>query len=69
MKCNLKWTNVYSNEQGYVGKVSKKEGHFFNSPDKAGAKTYVSEKAALNDIDLLAELGEAANNHFEVEPA
>ena len=28
MKCNLKWTDVYSNEQGYVGKVSKKEGHF-----------------------------------------
>ena len=69
MKCNLKWINIYSHETGYVGKISKKEGHFVNAPEKSGAKTYVSEKAAMKEIDLLAELGEADNNHFEVEPA
>ena len=69
MKCNLKWINIYSNETGYVGKVSKKEGHFISSPDKAGAKTYVSEKAANNEIELLASMGEAENNRFEIEEA
>lgn len=68
MKYNLKWTNIYSNEEGYVGSVSKKEGHFINSPDKDGAKKYVSEKTALKDIDLLTEMGEADNNRFVVEP-
>ena len=69
MKCNLKWVNIYSNETGYVGKVSKKEGHFVNSADKAGAKTYVSEKAANNDIELLTSMGEAENTRFEIEEA
>ena len=69
MKCNLKWVNIYSNETGYVGKVSKKEGHFVSSPDKAGAKTYVSEKAANKEIELLASMGEAENNRFEIEEA
>ena len=67
MKCNLKWINIYSNETGYVGKISKKEGHFVNAPEKSGAKTYVSEKAAENEIALLADMGEAQNNRFEVE--
>ena len=69
MKCKLKWINIYSNETGYVGKVSKKEGHFVSSSDKAGAKTYVSEKAANNEIELLASMGEAENNRFEIEEA
>ena len=69
MKCNLKWINIYSNETGYVGKVSKKEGHFISSPDKAGAKTYASEKAANNEIELLTSMGEADNNRFEIEEA
>ena len=69
MKCHLKWTNVYSGDTGYVGKVSKKEGHFINAPEKADAKTYVSEKAAANEIELLASMGEADNNRFDVEAA
>jgi len=69
MKCNLKWINIYNNETGYVGKVSKKEGHFISSPDKAGAKTYVSEKAANTEIELLTSMGEADNNRFEIEEA
>lgn len=65
MKFNLKWTNKFSGETGYVGKVSKKEGHFFNS-DKDGAKTYLNSKMAMRDIDTLTELGEAENNRFDV---
>ena len=69
MKCNVKWTNIYSNESGYVGSVSKKKGYFVNAPEKSDAKTYVSEKTAEKDISLLAELGEATNNRFEIEAA
>lgn len=69
MKYNLKWTNIYSNETGYVGSVSKKKGYFVNASAKADAKTYISAKTAEKDIALLEELGEAENNHFEIEVA
>ena len=69
MKYNLKWKNVYSGETGYVGKVSKKEGHFFNTTDKLSAKTYPSVTAASNEIALLTSMGEAENNSFEIEIA
>ena len=69
MKCNLKWINIYSNETGYVAKVSKKEGHFVSTYDKADAKTYASEKTAGKEIELLASMGEADNNRFEIEEA
>lgn len=69
MKYNLKWTNIYSNETGYVGSVSKKKGYFINATEKADAKTYASEKTAQKEIDLLAELGEARNNRFDLEIA
>lgn len=67
MKCNLKWTNKYSNETGYVGKVLKSKGHFVNAETKEAAKKYVSEKTALKDIEVLTEMGEAENNTFTVE--
>ena len=69
MKYNLKWTNIYSNEIGYVGSVSKKKGYFINAPEKSDAKTYATEKAAEKEIVLLTELGEAVNNRFEIETA
>ena len=46
MKCNLKWTNKFSGETGFVGKVSKAKGHFVNAETQADAKTYASEKTA-----------------------
>ena len=64
---NLKWTNKYSCETGYVKKVSKVKGYFENTFDKAEAKKYRSEKAVMTDIELLKELGEAENNHFAAE--
>ncbi len=66
MKCNLKWTNKYSNETGYVGKVLKSKGYFINAT-KEEAKKYASEKTALKDIEVLTQLGEAENNEFTVE--
>ena len=65
MKKHLKWTNKYSQKTGYVGKVSRKDGCFYNA-EKENAKSYVSEKTAMNDIGLLEELGEAENNYFEI---
>ena len=66
MKCNLMWTNKFSGETGFVGKVSKAKGYFVNAEAQADAKTYASEKAANKDIDVLTELGEAVNNDFSV---
>ena len=66
MKYNLKWTNKFSKETGYVGKVVKSKGYFVNAETADKAKTYASEKAAKKDIDLLGELGEAENNDFEI---
>lgn len=69
MKCNLMWTNKFSGETGFVGKVSKAKGYFMNAETQAEAKTYASEKAANKDIDVLTELGEAENNTFAVVEA
>ncbi len=62
----LKWTNKYSGETGYVGKVLKTEGHFVNAEEIADAKRYSFEKTAKNEIEVLEAIGEAENNTFEV---
>lgn len=67
MKCNLKWTNKFSQETGYVGKVLKSKGYFVNAETKEEAKKYASEKMAQKDLDTLVSLGEAENNEFAIE--
>jgi len=67
MKCNLKWTNIYSGETGYVGKLMKSKGYFINAANKSDAKIYKSEKEASKDLVALIEMGEAENNRFEAE--
>lgn len=62
----LKWTNIYSGETGFVGRVMKSKGHFVNSADISGAKSYKSAKEAETDIEVLAAIGEAVNNSFSV---
>ncbi len=69
MKYNLKWTNKFSGETGFVGKVSKAKGYFVNAETQSDAKTYASEKTAEKDIIVLTELGEAANNDFSIVAA
>ncbi len=66
---NLKWTNKYSLESGYVKRVMKVKGHFENTANQAEAKKYRSEKMALKDIEVLTDIGEAQNNVFEVVEA
>lgn len=66
MKYIIKWTNKYSHETGYVGKIMAKAGHFVNVTNKKDAKTFKTEKDAEKDIKRLVEIGEAENNHFEV---
>jgi hypothetical protein len=60
----LKWRNKFSGEEGYVGKVSKSQGHFINTFDVNEAKQYRARKLVENDLKLLEELGESANNDF-----
>ena len=63
----LKWTNKYSGEIGYVKTISKKNGHFENTTDKASARKFRYDKQVANAIQELTELGEAENNIFTAE--
>ena len=69
MKLNIKWTNKYSHETGYVGKVLKSKNHFVNAETSVDAKKYSTEKMANKDIALLEAMGEAENNLFEIVKA
>jgi hypothetical protein len=60
----LKWRNKFSGEEGYVGKVSKAQGHFINTFNPDEAKRYTARKLIENDLKTLEELGEAVNNDF-----
>lgn len=62
---HIRWTNKFSNEQGYVGAVKRKERHFVNA-DADHAKKYHYKTTAEKDIALLTEYGEADNNILEV---
>ena len=64
-KKHIMWTNKFSGETGFVGKVSKKDGCFYNAA-REDAKSYASDKAAAKDIEILEEVGEAKNNNFEI---
>lgn len=66
-KVNVKWTNKYSGEQGYVGAIRKNEGHFINASEKSDARVFLNESMARNAIDTLDEIGETSNNDFELE--
>ena len=66
MKFTIQWTNKYSREIGYVGKVMYKAGHFVNAEAQDGAKKYKSVADAEKDIARLIEIGEAVNNDFSI---
>ena len=66
MKYNIQWTNKYSEETGYVGKVMYKAGHFVNTFEQESAKKYKSQTEAEKDIAKLIEIGEGENNNFAV---
>ena len=64
MKMNLKWRNRFSGEEGYVGKVSRKDGCFYATFDAKNAKTYISQSGVAKDLEFLASIGENTNNEF-----
>ena len=66
---NLKWTNKFSGETGYVGKIAKSKGYFENAEKAEDARKFRSVKEAEKAIETLEELGEAENNTFEVVEA
>jgi len=62
----IKWTNKFSGEQGYVQQVKKADGHFVNTFDPAEAKSFARKSDITRALNLLAEMGETADNSFEV---
>ena len=62
----IKWTNKYSNEQGYVKGIKKTEGHFDNTYDAAEAKTFSRQCDIARAMNTLEAIGECENNDFEV---
>lgn len=62
----IKWTNKFSNEEGYVQSVSKTEGHFVNTYEVSEAKTFKRECDVVRALNTLEAIGEGENNTFEV---
>ncbi|MDO4460764.1 MAG: hypothetical protein Q4C42_11930 [Clostridia bacterium] len=62
----ITWTNKFSQETGYVKKISKAKGFFENTFVKEEARKFRSEKEAMNAVAQLTEIGEDKNNDFAV---
>ena len=62
----IKWTNKYSQEQGFVQSIVKAEGHFVNTYDAAEAKVYKRQCDVTKALNVLNSIGESENNNFEV---
>ncbi|MDO4960919.1 MAG: hypothetical protein Q4E57_03565 [Eubacteriales bacterium] len=67
MNLVIMWVNKYSNERGYVEKISESKGCFYNTFAKESARVFRSEKEAMKAIDKLNEIGEGDNNIFQIE--
>ena len=64
---NIRWTNKYSQESGFVKTVSKVKNCFINTYEKSEARVFRSVKEAQNAINALTEMGEAEDNIFVIE--
>ena len=62
----LKWRNKFSGEEGFVMKVSKASGCFFNTFDAKEAKGYRSQAEIEKDLLILQDIGEMVNNEFYI---
>ena len=67
-KVVLLWTNKWSGEQGFVGKISEKDGHFTNATSKEEVHRYPNNGLASAAIKKLERIGEAENNNFTIVP-
>lgn len=63
----IKWTNIYSNETGYVQMIRKTRGHFVNTNEKEKARKYNSENEARKAVEELVAMGEGRTNVFSIE--
>ena len=58
----IQWTNRWSRESGYVGKVCK--DHFENTFDAGEARKFASAKTAEKAVESLKAAGEGKENDF-----
>lgn len=61
----IKWTNLSSNESGYVRSIDYKNRHFNNTFDINEAKTFTQDTAEKT-VNKLIEYGEGKSNKFEI---
>lgn len=64
-KCVIKWTNKYSNEEGFVKEIKLKKGYFINTFKKDEARVY-TDNNAKGLITLLGRTKESINNIFTI---
>jgi len=62
----IRWTNKFSQEQGYVMSVDKTEGHFVNTFDASEAKVFKRNCDVTRVLNQLESFGETENNAFDV---
>ena len=62
----IKWTNKFSNEEGYVKSVKKTDGHFVNTFDIDEAKIFSRQSDVVRAMNTLEAIGETENNVFEI---
>lgn len=61
----IRWTNKYSNEQGYVMTAKKADGHFVSTTDASLAKTFARQCDVVRTLNLLADMSDAEDNLYE----
>ena len=62
----IKWTNVWSQETGYVESINYEERHFVNTTMVEYAQKFVTIEDAQKAIQALIEMGEGKTNVFDV---
>ena len=61
---NIKWTNKFSKETGYVKSIQNKKGYFEATFSKDSARKYKSFSEANNCLDILYRL--CPDNTYEI---
>lgn len=63
----IKWTNKYSNEEGYVKVINRKDGYFENTYEKENAFHFKTKGNATKAMNWLTNSNEGENNIFSLE--
>lgn len=62
---NIKWTNKFSNETGYVKSIQNKKGYFEATFIEEEARKYKSKNEAISCIPILEKL--CPDNTYYIE--